>query len=120
MIFTLHRAQKYSTFLSTTTTEPPNTTNFESEDETTTENFLETTTEFDAPETTTIQITTTTTTTKSPKLKKKLKRKRKRKKKQKTCHAQGVWKHSAGFDDWCNLNCNHRPAYCPKSHCKCD
>ena len=59
-------------------------------------------------------------TTKSPKLKKKLKRKRKRKKKQKICHAQGVWKHSAGFDDWCNLNCNHRPAYCPKSHCKCD
>lgn len=115
----MHRAQKYSPFLSTTTTEPPNITEyFESEDETTTENFLETTTEFDAPETTTIQITTTTTTTKSPKLKKKLKRKRK--KKQKTCHAQGVWKHSAGFDDWCNLNCNHRPAYCPKSHCKCD
>jgi len=111
---------KITTKRPTTTTEPPNTTNFESEDETTTENFLETTTEFDAPETTTIQITTTTTTTKSPKLKKKLKRKRKRKKKQKTCHAQGVWKHSAGFDDWCNQNCNHRPAYCPKSHCKCD
>ena len=95
---------------STTTTESPDTTEFEAEDETTTifpDDALETTTEIDAlPDTTTIQTTTTTT--------------RKSGKTRKICHAHGVWKNVAGFDDWCNLNCNHRPPYCPKSHCKCD
>jgi hypothetical protein len=37
----------------------------------------------------------------------------------KQCHANGVWKQMPGFDDWCNLNCNHTPSYCPKSHCTC-
>lgn len=92
-------------------TEPPEITTTELIPETTTffdyyEDYYYETTTF-IPETTTI-TSTTTSTTKAPK-----------KNGRKVCRAQGVWKFTAGFDDWCDQNCNHRPPYCPPSHCKC-
>jgi len=27
--------------------------------------------------------------------------------------------HGRSHDAWCNSNCNHKPAHCPASHCKC-
>ena len=24
-----------------------------------------------------------------------------------------------GMEAWCDHNCNHDPAHCPQSHCKC-
>ena len=117
-------------FFSTITTEAPDTTtNFEAEYETTT-NFdaletIETTEIYTTPESTTTKIQITNNRT--PKFKQPRKsdlgihtRRFRTKKYRKTCHAVSFWKNTAGFDDWCNLNCNHRPSYCPKSHCKCD
>ena len=58
-------------------------------------------------ESTTVTTTTTTTTTHAPPVTIKL------------CKAKGPWAKISGFDSWCNTNCNHKPPYCPKTHCTC-
>lgn len=35
------------------------------------------------------------------------------------CHSVGANTNEA-MDQWCTLNCNHVPSFCPPSHCTCD
>ena len=67
---------------------------------TTTTDFSEFTTTTQAPTT-----TSTTTNTSPPESK------------PRTCRGKGSWSH---LNQWCNLNCNHTPPYCPTTHCICD
>lgn len=34
--------------------------------------------------------------------------------------APGPWENVPGLKQWCNLNCNHVPSFCPESHCVCE
>lgn len=38
---------------------------------------------------------------------------------QSQCGSVGANKNEA-MDQWCTLNCNHVPSFCPPSHCTCD
>ena len=68
-----------------------------------------TTTDFsEIPTTTKAPTTTSTTTITSPVIPSS---------KPRTCHGNGSWSH---LNQWCNINCNHNPPYCPTTHCICD
>ena len=35
------------------------------------------------------------------------------------CEALGPWSGNAAMNNWCELNCNHNPPYCPPTMCSC-
>ena len=37
-----------------------------------------------------------------------------------TCHAIGMWTKVPGMNNWCVMNCNHNPPFCPGHMCKCN
>ena len=37
-----------------------------------------------------------------------------------TCHAVGIWTKVPGMNNWCVMNCNHNPPWCPAHMCKCN
>ncbi|XP_068249640.1 uncharacterized protein [Palaemon carinicauda] len=37
-----------------------------------------------------------------------------------SCHGTNGWEVVDGMDEWCKMNCNHVPPFCPASYCICD
>jgi len=35
------------------------------------------------------------------------------------CKALGPWSGNAAMNNWCEMNCNHNPPYCPPTMCSC-